>query len=55
MCRVVDECMKEDAKEIATELFRNGATFDLVRKSIKHKHLSDDELKDIYKTVKEEN
>lgn len=54
MCKVVDECMKEDAKEIATELFKNGAAFDLVRKSIKNKHLSDDELKAIYKTVKED-
>lgn len=51
LCKVVDECVKEEAKEIAANLFRNGANFDLVRKSIRQ--LSDEELKEIYEDVKE--
>lgn len=50
MCEAIDnlikEEVKEELKEMAQNFFENGVDFEMVRKSIRH--LSDDELKEIY-------
>ena len=39
------------AKKDAAELFKNGASYDLVRRSIPREKISDEELREIYDSV----
>ncbi len=39
------------AKKDAAELFKNGASYDLVRRSISKEKISDEELQEIYDSV----
>ena len=39
------------AKKDAAELFKNGASYDLVRRSISREKISDEELREIYDSV----
>ena len=39
------------AKKDAAELFKNGASYDLVRRSISKEKISDEELREIYDSV----
>ena len=44
--------IKISAKEDAIEFFKNGASYDLVRRSISKEKISDEELQEIYDSVR---
>ena len=49
MCEALDSWVKEERMEIAKNFFESGASFELVKTSIKS--LSEEELKKIYDEV----